>query len=267
KNIGGLDLSPDGRRVAVTAGSPTSADVWLYDFGRDSWEQMTSGGINFVPVFTPDGKQIFFASNRDGVINTFRMPIDRSAPPEQVTNRQDWPFPLSFTPDGRTLLLGHSPPATSSDLAVLSLEKGAQIEPLIATAAQEQAGRLSPDGRWLAYQSNESGVSEIYVRAFRGAGRVHVSNKGGIDPMWGPDGREIFYRAGGTMMAARIETAPELRADAPRALFKTPFLQYDVAPDGRRFLVIRAAHPDLPPSPLVVVLGWSAELERRSKGG
>ncbi|HEY7864298.1 MAG TPA: hypothetical protein VIE39_11585, partial [Thermoanaerobaculia bacterium] len=143
-----------------------------------------------------------------------------------------------------------------------------KLEPLVVTAAQELDGRLSPDGKWLAYQSNESGVFEVYVRAFRSpSGRVHVSTKGGVDPVWAPDGREIFYRNGGAMMAARVETAPELRVDPPIVLFEARLTDYDIAPDGRRFLAIRPAHPDLPPSPLVVVLGWSSELTRRPKAG
>ncbi|HEY7863667.1 MAG TPA: protein kinase, partial [Thermoanaerobaculia bacterium] len=133
KNIGDFDLSPDGRRAAVTAGSSTAADIWLYDIGRDSWEQLTSGGVNYTPIFAPDAVQIFFVSNRAGSPNIYRMPIDRSAPPEQVTNLPDWPRPQSLTPDGRTLVVNQSPAATSFDLEVLSLEKGAKLEPLVVT--------------------------------------------------------------------------------------------------------------------------------------
>ncbi|MFN2386119.1 MAG: TolB family protein [Thermoanaerobaculia bacterium] len=116
----------------------------------------------------------------------------------------------------------------------------------------------------MAYHSNESGRLEVYVARYPGpAGKSQISANGGTDPVWSPDGRELYFQSGNKLMAASIETAPEPRASVPRVLFEGPFDAFDVTPDGQRFVLIRPAYPDLPPMPLVVVLGWIDDLKRR----
>jgi serine/threonine-protein kinase len=256
-------LSPDGHRLAVAAFDGTNSDVWIYDLTRDAWEQLTSGGLNFNPVWSPDSKRIVFSSNRNGLINLFVVPTDRSASPEQLTKSNTWPFALSWSPDGRTLLVDDSP-GGNNDLSELRLDGERMLRPILATPALEDEARLSPDGRWMAYRSNESGRFEIYVAPYPGpGGRAQVSTNGGSNPVWAPDGRELFFRSGNKLMAAAIETTPELRAGVPKALFEGRFEGFDIAPDGQRFVLVRPAYPDLPPKPLVVVLGWLDDLSRR----
>jgi serine/threonine-protein kinase len=253
-------LSPDGRHLAAGDGDGT---IWIYDLARDAWEQLTSGGVNFLPVWSPDSKRIVFSSNRNGPINLFVMPLDRSASPEQLTKTNTWPFAFSWSPDGRTLLVGESP-GGNQGLSVLALDGEKALRPLLATPSLESDARLSPDGRWMAYDSNESGRLEVYVAPYPGpGGRSQISTNGGSDPAWSPDGRELYFQSGNKLMAAAIETTPELRAGVPKAFFEGLFESFDVAPDGQRFVLARPAHPNLPPRPLVVVPGWLDDLARR----
>jgi serine/threonine-protein kinase len=253
-------LSPDGRHLAA---GDKDGTIWIYDLARDAWEQLTSGGVNFVPVWSPDSKRIVFSSNRNGMINLFVMPIDRSASPEQLTKTSTWPYALSWSPDGRTLLVEESP-GGNQNLSVLALDGEKTLRPLLATPSFESDARLSPDGRWMAYDSNEPGRFEVYVAPYPGpGGRAQISTGGGSDPAWSSDGRELFFQSGNKLMAAAIETTPELRAGVPKAFFEGPFEGFDVAPDGQRFVLVRVAYPNLPPRPLVVVPGWLDDLARR----
>jgi len=261
-------LSPDGQRLAVSAGDPDSG-IWILDLARGSWDRLISGGINWEPVWSSDGARIAFASNRSGPINIFWTPVDRSAPAEQLTKALTWPSPLASSPDGRTLIIDEQPQATSRDISVLSLTGDRELRPFLRTPANETAARLSPDGGWLAYQSDESGRFEVYVMAYPGpGGRSQVSIDGGSAPVWSRDGRELFYRGGGNLMAVVVETRPRFRAGLPKSLFKLTNLgDYDVAPDGQRFVVVRTRGEEAAPRSLAVVLGWFDDLKRRVPAG
>ena len=268
RNYGEPRFSPDGRRLAVVAfgvALEMSANIWIYDLTRDSWGQLTSSSTNCCPVWSPDGSRIVFSSNRRGPINLFWLPTDRSAEPEQLTRMaSEWPVASSWSPDGRTLIVSVQPGRTGVDLSELSLDGERTMRPLLATTFLEDAARLSSDGRWMAYHSNESGRTEVYVTRYPGpSGRSQISANGGTAPVWSPDGRELYFRSRNKLMAASIVTAPDLSASLPRVLFEGPFDGFDVTPDGQRFVLIRPAYPDLPPMPLVVVLGWIDDLERR----
>ncbi len=264
RTYAGPRLSPDGRRLAVAAGLENS-DIWILDLARGSWDRLASGDFNSDPVWSSDGAHIAFASNRSGPINVFWIPVDRSSPAEQLTQALSWPRPLASSPDGRTLIIEETPHATSRDISVLSLTGDREVRPLLRTPANETAARLSPDGAWLAYQSDESGRSEVYVMAYAGpGGRSQVSIDGGSDPVWSRDGRELFYWGGGNLMAAGVETRPTFRAGLPKLLFKSANLrEYDVAPDGKRFVFVRTRGEDVTPRSLAVVLNWFEDLKRR----
>jgi Tol biopolymer transport system component len=262
---GGPRFSPDGRRLAVGAGYPDS-NIWILDLKRGSWDRLISGGINGNPVWVGGGS-LAFASNRSGPINTFWMPADRSSPPEQLTQGVAWSFPYSSSPDGQTLIIEVSSPATGWDISALSLTGDHELRPFLESPANEIDARFSPDGRWVAYQSDESGRPEIYVTAFPSPGaRAQVSIDGGSAPVWSRDGREIFFAGNGKMMAAPVETRPEFRAGLPRPLFDLGNLDqdYDVAPDGQRFVMIRGRAQGATSSTLAVVSGWFDELKRRA---
>jgi len=264
----GPRLSPDGRRLAVYTAPPDSS-IWILDLARGSWDRLASGGLNWGPVWSSDGERIAFSSNRGGPINIFWMPVDRNSPAEQLTQALTWPIPDAFSPDGRTLIVEESPQAASFDISVLSLAGARELRPLLRTPANETAARLSPDGGWLAYQSDESRRFEVYVMAYPGpGGRSQVSIDGGSDPVWSRDGRELFYLAGGNLMAVGVETRPKFRAGLPKPLFKSTNLdQYDVAPDGQRFVMVRTRGEEAGPRSLAVVLGWFDDLNRRVSAG
>jgi Tol biopolymer transport system component len=246
----------------------TAPAIWIYDLTRNAWEQLTAGARDFAPVWSPDGRRIAFSSNRNGDVNLFLVPADRSAAPEQLTRTNTWPYPLSWSPDGRGLLVEESPPKTGAQLSELSLDGERTLRPLLPAPFRADAARLSSDGRWMAYQSDEAGRPEVYVMRYPApGGRFRISRNGGSDPVWSPDGREIFFKSGHKLMAAAIQTTPKLNAGVPRVLFEGPFDGFDIAPDGQRLVLVRPAYKDLPPGPLVIVLGVLDDLGRRVPAG
>jgi dipeptidyl aminopeptidase/acylaminoacyl peptidase len=267
-----IRLSPDGRRVAATIGAGVpNMDIWICDLARNSWDRLTSGGWNISPIWAPDGKRIAFASNRNGGANVFWMPVDGGQPPEQLTRGNAWLFPASFSPDARTLLLETQTAETGLDISVLSLDGDRKIQPLLQTPSSEGDALFSPDGRWIAYESDQSGRAEVYVTAYPGPrGRWQISTDGGGAPRWSRDGRELFYYSSGEkLMVAAVETRPEFHAGLPRPLFEMPNVRgYDVSSDGKRFIVIRPTlRPDSAPPSLAVVLGWFDDVKRRTAAG
>jgi Tol biopolymer transport system component len=262
-------LSPDGRRAAVATGGEPDNDIWLYDLARNSWDRLTSGGLNNSPVWSSDGQHLAFASSRNGSLNPFWMPIDRSQPAEQLVKANEWMFPTSLSPDGHTMILVTWDPVTGQDISILSLDGDRKLRPVVQTPAAESEARFSPDGHWIAYSSNESGRSEVYVIAYPGpGGRSPISTGGGQNPRWSRDGRELFYLSHENLMVATVETRPQFRAGPPKSLFEVGNVNdYDVAPDGQRFIMIRTPVHASAPASLSVVLGWFDEVKRRVAAG
>jgi len=205
----------------------------------------------------------------------FWQSADGTGVVERLTTSRDLQSPLAFTPDGKTLLMRDNGPSTGADLAIMSLEGDRTLKPLIHTAFNETNADLSPDGRWIAYQSNESGRDEIHVRPFPAvdSGHWQISTDGGTRPEWARSGRELFYEASGRIMAVAVQTSGGFSAGNPSVVVQaggeriaatTPGRYYDVSLDGRRFLVIRTAAPrgSTDTSRLNIVLNWSEELKR-----
>jgi eukaryotic-like serine/threonine-protein kinase len=260
-------LSPDGRRLLVGVRRITGADVWTFDLTRGSWDRLSSAGLNWNPVWSSDGERIAFASNQSGVVSTLSMPIDRSSPPEQLTKGRAWTSPTSWSPDGKTLLIEEQPPSMGYDVSLLSLESGHPLRPFLSTPATETDAKFSPDGRWIAYQSDESGRDEVYVTPYPGpGGRSRVSTDGGSEPVWSRDGRELFFKSGGKMMSVAIETRPILRGLQKPLFDLTNLDEYDVAPDGR-FLFVRTKGEATSPKSFSVVLNWFEDLQKRVAAG
>jgi eukaryotic-like serine/threonine-protein kinase len=264
-------LSPDGRRVAVGI-TESESQIWLYDLSRDTLTRFTfEGNYNPVPVWTPDGKRIAFESNKEGVPNLFWQLADGSGGLERLTTSQNIHAPLSFSPDGQLLAFIEVNSTTGLDIWVMRLSDR-KAEPFLRTPFNEGSPRFSPDGRWLAYASDESGRSEIYVQPYPGpGGKWQISTEGGTEPLWNPTGRELFYRSGDKMMSVDIATRPSFAAGKPRMLFEgryqpAPVLidNYDVSPDGQRFLMLKPSESaETAPTQINVVLNWSEELKRR----
>jgi len=179
-------------------------------------------------------------------------------------------FPLSFSPDGQLLVFVELNPNTQRDIWVLRLSDR-KLQPFLRTRFNETVPRFSPDGHWLAYMSDESGHYEIYIQPFPGpGGKYQISSEGGAEPVWNPNGRELFYRCGYKMMAVDVMTQPSFSTGKPRVLFEGLYLpsgvtpSYDVSPDGQRFLMLKAAQQGQPAAVQInVVLNWFEELKQK----
>jgi Tol biopolymer transport system component len=280
-------LSPDGRRVAVdVVEGPQAMQVWLYDLGRDTLAPFTFQGTNRHAVWTPDGKRIAFMSKREGATQIYWQLADGSGGLERLTDNPPTTtadildIPYSWSPDGHRLIFVKLAPTTEAEFWVLRRDgpgagsgQGHEAHRFSQTRTMDGAPELSPDGHWLAYASEESGQREIYVQAFPGpGGRWQVSADGGNEPRWNPNGRELFYRSGDRMMAVDVSTRGGFAAGKPRRLFAGDYVrtfggyvraQYDVSPDGGRFLMLKPVeHEETPLRQINVVLNWSEELKR-----
>jgi eukaryotic-like serine/threonine-protein kinase len=237
--------------------------LWLVDLSREVQTRFTFGREN-AGVFTPDGTTIVYNSGRAGRLDLFRKRLDVGAVEEPVpAGEEDRPrTPLSVSPDGTILLFGASDPTAGNDLWQVRLDGSAPAAPFLAGTFEERWGQFSPDGRWVVYESDESGRREIYVRAFSGGGALtQVSPDGGSYPRWSRDGREVYFYAAGRLHAAAVsrnEDAIEVAAVAPLFEVTPPSgfrrLFYDVSADGR-FLVIADTVPP-GPTQVTLMLNW-----------
>ncbi len=262
-------LSPDGTRLAVNI-EEQGEQIWLYDLKRDTLSRFTfQGENNEYPVWTPDGQRIAFHSGEHPP-NLFWQSADGSGAPERLTTSKNTQGPGSWSPDGQLLAFSEVDQATGRDIWVLRLSDR-KPQAFLQTESDESAPRFSPDGRWLAYGSNETGRLEVYVRPYPGPGKKwQVSTEGGTQPVWNSNGRELFYRSGSKMMAVEITRQPDFSLGNPRVLFQRDYViqapayphpNYDVSPDGQRFLMIKESRPQLN-----VVLNWFEEVKRRAPG-
>jgi Tol biopolymer transport system component len=235
-------ISPDGNRIVVQAGG-----VWLLDLRRRAFELLPtqSTASNAFPTWLPDGNHVI---HRSGV----GLRIENTGgvePGRTLSGTTEFDYPGAVTPDNQTLVLLRNTPATSFDLLVAPFSNPAQAKPFAQTPAYEGGGRLSSDGKWLVYVSNESGRNQVYVRSFPdGDRRLQVSTDGGTQPSLRGDGKEIFYRNGDRMMAVELRTtAAGAELSQPRVLFDRPYsygagitiANYDVTSDGQRFLMVK----------------------------
>jgi len=271
-------ISPDGESLAVEIEGPNH-DFYFYDFERTVLSKVTTDGMSHDPVWSPDGARVAFRSWIDGGMTMWSMPSDRSAAPTRLDPSGTRQSPVSFSPDGRFLAFDQKDPDTGDDSWVLPLDGNEGPRPIAQTRFGEGSGKFSPDGRWLAYSSDESGRPEIYVQAFPTGQKLQVSNNGGTDPVWRRSGGELYYRNGNQMMVVAVTTAPQFRAGAPRSLWEGNYSHgsgascgmpgvassnYDVTPDGERFLMVR---DDSAPfsTQIVVVLNWAEEVKAKER--
>ena len=247
-------ISPDGDRVALTV-EDRERDIWVWDFARRTLTNLTFGeATERYPAWTPDGRRIAFTSDREGSFNLFWKAADGTGPVERLTTSLNRHYEPSVSPDGTRLVFREQGGPTSQDIVMLSLDEGREVRPLLQTTFNELNGETSPDGRWLAYTSNESGRFEVYVRPFPNVddARWQVSGDGGTQPLWSRSGRELFYlRATGVLTSVRVAEGSEFTYENTDLSVATPYgdlaggtfagRSYDVAPDGQRFLMITRA--------------------------
>jgi serine/threonine-protein kinase len=265
RGYAGPRFSPDGRRLAIGVGDPGGgSDVWTLDLTQQAWTRLTTNRISDRPTWLPDGRRIVYSSNAD----LWWIASDGSGAPESLLVATGSRYAASITPGGTVVFWEAG--SQNSGIRAMRLDSAPAARMIIPDAFQESAPALSPDGRWLAYQSSEPGRAEVYVRPFPGPGpRVPVSLSGGTEPCWSRDGRELFYREGGAMMAASVRTQPAFAVTERRRLFSGAFLpggsfrEYDVTPDGRRFVMVRGGAST---TSLVAVQGLLERLRYDERG-
>ncbi len=266
-------ISPDGRSLAVEIDD----QVWLFDLSQETLTRLTFEGANGNPSWTPDGKRIAFQSDQNIL---FWQLADGSGGREPLTNSKliqsadSW-SPDSWSPDGQLLAFTELDPTMGRNIWVLR-RSDRTTQPFLRTPANESAPRFSPDGRWLVYVSDESGRYEVYAQPYPGpGGKRQISTEGGTEPLWNRNGRELFYRSSNKMMAVQITTQQGFVFGSPRTLFDAsqympptgpysyPFPNYDVSPDGQRFLMItKESKPQIN-----VVVNWLEELKHHVPSG
>jgi serine/threonine protein kinase len=265
-----LVLSPDGTRVALNKGSGQTSNIWLLDLARDTSTRFTFGSaLDSNPVWSPDGSRIIFRSGTD----LYQKPVSGLKNAELILKSSQTPYPSSWSRDGRFVLYFLSDPKTKYDIWVLPLEGDEKPVPFLVTEFNEGNPSFSPDGRWVAYISDESGRFEVYVRSFamnsagtavEAGGKWQISNGYGEEPCWRGDGQEIYYISlDRQMMAVPIATNPEFRPGKPQPLgFSVAGAgsAWDCTAGGRRFLV--AAPKSNRPEPYTVILNWQAGLKK-----
>jgi serine/threonine protein kinase len=269
-------ISPDGKRVALTVGSSPKGRIWIWDVDLENMTPLTldKGIDNLTALWTLDGKRIVYTSSREDVLmgNLYWKASDGTGEAELLASLPGRGlFPWSWSKDGKSLLLTElSYPLTLKDIGMLSMEGNRTLKPLLQEGYSEDDPRISPDGRWMAYRSNESGRPEVYVRPFPDVnkGKWKVSTNGGNSPLWSPDSRELFYRSGDDAMAVRVETNPEFKPGKPTVLFRGAYSyiwdgmpSWDIGPDGR-FLMMKEAAAEAPRK-INIVVNWFEELKRR----
>ena len=266
-------ISPDGVTVALDI-RDQDLDLWTLNLSRAILTRLTfDPGQDESPIWSPDGQRIAYSLSQGAgsatITTLFSRAADGTGSPEQLIQGNGQMFPASFLPDATGFLYyGAMTPGNGDDIGMFRFEEE-QAAPLLETAFEESYPAVSPDGRWLAYVSDESGDEEIYVRPFPdiNAGRWQVSTGGGTQPLWNPNGDELFYRADQAMIAVGVETDPSFLVGSSEVMFEGNYTlvqggpNYDVSPDGERFLMIKPVEDASATPQIIVVENWLTEIE------
>ncbi len=271
-------VSPDGRRLAIEI-EGSSHDVFVYDFTSGVFTNFTNDGISHWPIWSPDGRRIGYRSGPMGQFKLFQMPADRSGPPQRIATPSTSASTGSYDPAGGAMAYTDTTLNQPAKVMVTTLDGATQPQPLDDTSFIQGSPKFSPNGRWLAYCTNESGRPEVYVKGFPTGAKVQISNDGGNDPVWRRDGRELFYRHGDRMMAVPVSAGDSFDAGRPQELWRGPYSHgmssscgapglsssnYDVSPDGQRFLMIQDEDVNTTTSrEVVLVLNFANDLATR----
>jgi Tol biopolymer transport system component len=259
-------LSPDGKRVAFSIMEDGNRDIWIFDTTTATTQRLTFEPTpEDIPAWSPSGDRVAFNTDLLGLSEIFIKRTDRAGTPQPVANG----LLPAFSPDGRSIVFVDFEGNLSSDIFHLTLESEAEPEFVFDESFFDLSPRLSPDGRYLAYNSIISGTMAVYLRPFPGGeGKWQVSGPGGVNPRWNARGDRLYYSQGNDLMEAEIQLDPIVNVGKPRKLFTwvPPVRRYywasplfDVAPDGKSFVVVKATEPEAPWQSIVVVENWDAE--------
>ncbi len=276
RNFHSPRFSPEGRRIAVDYTAVDGRDVWLADLASGTLTRTTFNRDGHDASWGPDGSFLTFISSTSGVLGIHRVRPGSTEPAESLFASTQIGYTGIWLRDGSAVVTAASAllPSSGSDIGIIRNGGRGPIEPLVATRFDEAFPAVSPDNRWLAFVSNQSGQSEVYVRALVGGGaQLQVSAGGGTEPVWGPNSRELFYRGGPgvlpELIVADIEGEPDPRVVGRRSLFgvvdmatATPHSNYDISPDARSFVMVRNN-----PSTRIMVIQNLPALVAKLRGG
>ena len=271
-------VSPDGARIAVEVTEGERRDIWICDVKTGALNRLTSDGASMSPIWTPDGRRITFSHIKDGRREVYWQPVDGTSPPELLVTDTYSVLPGSWSPDGRTLAFIRQPPTDQTDIGLFDLAARTSTM-TIAGEKPEQQARFSPDGRWLAYATSETGRSEVVVASLDGKVRRQISVNGGSAPVWRPQGHILFYRVGPggrTIMAVDVSRFPATIGKPTPVVKDGPFPfnvggfghpGYDAGADGRLLVALAAPQETAESLHLEVVVNWFEELKQRVPAG
>ena len=282
-------ISPDGSKIALAIGTEDTSDIWIWDIVRETMTRITFDGLNYYPLWTPDGKRIVFAKRGEAVAtltDIYWKAADGTGEEERLKSLLGRELlPWSWSGDGNTLALFEVDNASGFvyDIGTLSMKDNHEWKPLLNQKYNELNPKISPDGKWIAYASDELGRYEIFVRAFPDVskGRWQVSTNGGRTPLWSQDGQELFYRNDDAVMRVSVETSATFKAGNPETLFRGTYAglptadktydaqPWDIHPDGKRFLMLKPSTSTgttstaETPRRINIVLNWFEELKKK----
>jgi eukaryotic-like serine/threonine-protein kinase len=257
--------SPDGKQLALTIASGMFRDVWVYDIASRTLTPFSSGGyVNERPEWTPDGKRLLYRTDRESRSSIWWQPVDMSAAATPLLRGRAI-FEGVLTPDGSGIV--YQIDTAGADVEYRLLAGDTTPKPVARTRATENSARVSPNGKWVAFMTEESGSPQVVIQPFSGPGpRLQVSTSGGREPVWSRDGRRLYYRGDGKLMAAYIAASPNLSVVSRTELFDDVFVKaalphanYDVSPDGTSLLMLKGTDDQR----LIVVHNWVEELRAR----
>ena len=268
-------ISPDGRRIAFDFDNGPNRDIWTAEIGSGHVQRMTfDREVDHAPVWSPDGSRIVFDSHRSGLGDLYVKTVSGASSENRLLGWKEATGATDWSRNDAFIAFTSWIQVNNADIWILPLQAGGKPFPYLQTKSNENGARFSPDTRWIAYASDESGRAEIYVQPFDGAspasgGKFLISNGGGSQPVWRGDGKELFYLSlDNKLMAVEVDTKGTFRSREPKPLFVIdglarwgPRNRYDVSPDGQRFLVSIVWRPT-PPVPVNVFLNWPAQLEK-----
>lgn len=269
-----LALSPNGKLLALTVIGEQQWNIWIFDIQQGTMSRLTFEGDNRDPMWSADGRRVIYSSSRNGRKGIFWKPVGGPGGEEELLDSAMQPFPSSVSMDGRFVIYDVAGWVESAGIYILPLQ-GERKAKLLFKERSAGNEAISPDGKWLAYESTESGRNEVYVRSFdSGAGKWQVSTDGGTHAWWSANGRELFFRSangrtgtGVSLMSVTVSPSSEFTASPPRPLFPFSCVQsghdYGVMPDGQHFICIKEPESETKAMQVNVVLNWASELEKK----